>query len=349
MKKLFMCIIGIFTFCNIGYTHKLTEVIQNVLPAVVYIEIEYFIMVDHIDAATGKVTKIKKGIRSSTGSGFMISSDTVVTNYHVISFAIKNNTKIEISFKNNDINYIAKILGYDKIADIALLKIKGNHPFVKIVNSYSFRAGDPIFSISHFYGIGWSTTQGIISSDDHEDNRFPYIKHLQIQLLLGTGSSGGPVFNEYGDVIAINHNIISMFLPKPDLPKDLPMLSPVGFAIRADTLQTTIERIKKEIIVTRADLGAILINFSVGNEFHEKYAPNNFLNGVFVLDIDTKNKTTLKPLDLIISVDKHAYTDPEKLLNYIDEKYNPEDIINMQVYRDKKIINIAVTLVTAER
>lgn len=343
MKKLFMCLISIFAFCNVGHTHKLADVMQNVLPSIVYIETEYFVVVDRADMITGEVTKVKAPTRSSTGSGFMIDSNVVVTNHHVIAFAIKNNTKIEIIFKNDDTRYIAKILGYDKIADVALLEIKGSHPFVEIVNSHSLRMGDPVFTISHFYGIGWSGTQGIISSRNREDIRFPYIKQLQVQLLQGTGSSGSPVFDEHGHVVAISRKIIAML----DSPKHSSMLSEVGYAVHADTLRDAIERIKKEIIVSRVDLGAVLIDFSMNGEFHQAYAPSNLFTGVIILEIDTKNKTELKELDVIVGVDEHAYTDPGKLLTYLDQKYNPGDVINMQVYRDKNIINIAVTLLTA--
>lgn len=347
MKKLFICLIGVFTFCNIGHTHELADVMQNVLPAVVYITTDRFTMVDHIDATTKKVTKVKMPTRSSQGSGFMISSNIVITNYHVIAFAVENNTKIEITFRNYA-RYTPKILGYDKIVDIALLEIKGNHPFIKIENDHPLRMGDLIFTISHFYGIGWSGTQGIISSENREHGRFPYIKHLQVQLLQGTGSSGGPLFDKHGHVIGINHSIIPMSKSELNLPKTALMLSEVGYAVHGDILKDVIDRILEEIIVVRVDLGVTLVDFSMNGQFHRAFAPNSFFTGVIILDTDTDSKTTLKELDVILSVDKHTYTDPGKLLNYLDKTYNPGDVINMQVYRNKKIINIAVTLETAE-
>lgn len=342
MKKLFICLVGIFTFCNIGNTHELSEVMSKVLPAVTYIQIKQNTVISRIDNKTGEVTKVNVPTRPIIGSGFMIESNIVITNYHVISSAVKNNSSVEVLFQNDTTRYKATIIGYDKIADIALLKIQGEHPFVEIVDHKNLRMGDPVFSISHFYGIGWSGTQGIISSTNRQDVRYPYIKNLQLQLLQGTGSSGGPVFDMHGHVIGVNRAILSMF---PINRKSNPsILSSVAYPIRAGTVLDSIARIKKDMVVARVDLGVQLIGFGIDSDFHKNYSDDNFFTGVFVLSVDKDSLTLLKEVDVIVSIDRRFYSDAGKLLEWLDDKYDPGDTINMQVYRDDKIINITVTL-----
>lgn len=344
MKKILVCFLYFFFFSNNGHTHDLTEVMNNVLPSIAYIRVERFQTLDKINKVTREVTKVDIPQVPIVGTGFIIDGNNVVTNYHVIAYAIQNNTKVHITFIDNNKQYEAKILGYDKVADVALLEIDGEHPSVIISMCNNLRMGDEVFSISNFYGVGWSGTQGSISSNQRNDFRYPYIKNLQLQLLTGSGSSGGPVFNEDGKVIALNRSIVSMF-PSSMMKggRSTSMLSMVAFAIRGDTVIDTINRIREDLIVHRIDLGARLIPFGADSMYHTN-EDGDFFTGVIVLDLDPGVTTNLKTSDLIIAMEGRTFTDPGELLLWLDENYEEGDVINMAVYRDERIINIAVTL-----
>lgn len=347
-------IVGLFALLivNTSSAHNLAETMNEVLPSVAYIRVESFTVRDKINPITKLIETVQIPSTPIVGTGFIIDGNTVVTNYHVISFAVKHNTSIHITFEGNNQRYKAKILGYDKIADIALLEIPGKHPSVKILDCADLRMGDAVFSISHFFGIGWSGTQGTVSSNNRRDVRYPYINNLQLQLLQGSGSSGGPVFNENGHVIALNRSIVSMF-PRSVIPvgRSKAMLSMVGYPIRGDTMIKSIAAIRKDIIVTYLDLGASLIDFGKDSPFHLNYASGDvdYPTGIMVFNIDTGVTTTLKPTDIIISIGKKKFTDPIKLFNWLNRqtKYKDGDTINVQVYRDTEIINIAVPITTA--
>lgn len=343
MKKIFVCFLYLVFFSNNGHTHDLTDVMNSVLPSIAYIRVERFQTFDKINAVTKEVTKVDVPQVPIVGTGFVIDSNNVVTNYHVIAFAIKNNTKVHISFIENNKQYEAKILGYDKIADVALLEIEGEHQSVVISSRTDLRMGDEVFSISNFYGIGWSGTQGSISSNQRNDTRYPYIKNLQLQLLTGSGSSGGPVFNEHGEVIALNRTIVSMFPIQIIMGRSPSMLSMVAFAIRGDTVMDSINRIREDLIVRRIDLGVSLIPFGAESTYHTN-EDENFFTGVIVLSLDQNVNTTLKISDLIIAIGGRTFTDPGKLLLWLDENHEEGDVINMEVYRDEELINIDVTL-----
>ena len=342
MKKILVCFLYLVFSSNNGHTHDLAEVMNSVLPSIAYIRVERFQTYDQINEVTREVTKVDVPQSPIVGTGFVIDGNNVVTNYHVIASAIQNNTKVHITFIDNNKQYEAKILGYDKVADVALLEIEGDHQSVVISSPSNLRMGDEVFSISNFYGIGWSGTQGSISSNQRRDSRFPYIKNLQLQLLTGSGSSGGPVFNETGEVIALNRSIVSM-LPIQVMGRNPSMLSMVAFAVRGDTVIDSIKRIREDLIVHRIDLGISLISFGADSTYHIN-EDEDFFTGIIVLSIDRGTTTTLKESDLIIAIRGRTFTDPGELLSWLDENFEEGEVINMEVYRDEQIINIAVTL-----
>jgi S1-C subfamily serine protease len=324
---------------------------NDVLPAVAYMRIEQFVVREKVDPITRLTTTVRIPTTPIVGTGFVIDGNNIVTNYHVIAFAIKHNTEIYVTFENSNQRYLGKVLGYDKIADVALVQIPGDHPSVEISTHDDFRMGDPVFSISHFYGIGWSGTQGTISSELRRDVRYPYISNLQLQLLQGSGSSGGPVFNERGKVVALNRSIVSMF-PRSTVPtRSGSMLSMVGYPVRGDTLLTAIAAIRKDIIVVHLDLGVTLTNFGSDSMFHLNYASgqDDYPIGMMVMTIDKGMTTTLHASDIIISIEGKKFSDPVDMFNWLSSqtKFRQGDTVNVQVYRDTEVINIAVPLTIA--
>jgi len=347
MKRLFIGLIALLSI-SAGNAHDLADKMNEVLPSVAYIRVEQFVVRDTLDP----VTKLTSSTRISTtpviGTGFIIDDNNVVTNYHVIAFSVKHNTEIYVTFEGNNQRFPATIIGYDKIADVALLTIPGKHQSVEILDSTDMRMGDPVFSISHFYGIGWSGTQGTISSTRRRDRRYPYINNLQLQLLQGSGSSGGPVFNENGKVIALNRSIVSMFPRSIMQTGRTSMLSMVGYPVSGDTLINAIDAIREDIIVVYLDLGVSLMEFGEDSMFHLNYASgdDDYPIGTMVMSVDKDVTTTLESSDIIISIEGKKFSDPAKLFNWLNTqtKFKIGDIVNVQVYRDTEIINIAVPI-----
>jgi len=341
----------IVLWLNVGNTHEpeLAEIMSNVLPSVAYIQVEQFAIRDKVDEVTKEVTQVRVAGTPIVGTGFVIDGSTVVTNYHVISFAITNNTDIYVSFRESNRRYQAKILGYDKVADVALLGLSETFPSVKISKNTNLRMGDAVFSISHFYGIGWSGTQGTVSSNRRNDTRYPYVNNLQLQLLQGSGSSGGPVFNYMGEVVGLNRSIVSMY-PRSafEMSRGSSMLSMVGYPVRADTLLTAIEAIRRDIIVVHLDLGVTLIDFGSSSQYHLNYASGDpdFPVGTMVLGIDKGNMSTLMLSDIIISIDGEEFSSALELFEWLNSqrKFKAGDYINVQLYRNAEIINTTVKI-----
>ncbi len=140
------------------------------------------------------------------GSGFIVSADGVIlTNAHVVDDADEVTVKLidKREFK-------AKVIGLDKLSDVAVLKIKASDlPIVKIGNLQETRVGDWVIAIGSPYGFENSVTAGIISAKSRSLPDDGYVPFLQTDVAVNPGNSGGPLFNLNGEVIGINSQIFS--------------------------------------------------------------------------------------------------------------------------------------------
>ena len=131
------------------------------------------------------------------GSGFFVSSEYFITNYHVIKNIISGYIKVNQS----DIKYnLLEIIKIDAIHDLAILKINGTHCCKIYLSSTDVDIGQKIFAIGSPRGLEASITEGIVSAIRIIG---PNDKLIQISAAIAHGSSGGPIFDENGKVIAI--------------------------------------------------------------------------------------------------------------------------------------------------
>jgi len=105
----------------------------------------------------------------------------------------------------------AKVVGYSKAADIALLHIarpvEADPPPLQIVKHIS--VGEVVYSIGHPYGYDYTVTQGIISHVSRTNDTGD-ISYIQYDAATNHGNSGGPLFNTDGQIIGIATAIISL-------------------------------------------------------------------------------------------------------------------------------------------
>ncbi len=144
---------------------------------------------------------------TAVGSGFVIDADgLVVTNNHVIEDA----DEIEVVFDDGT-RVPAKLRGTDGKTDLALLELEGEgpYPFVKFGDSEKARVGDWVVAIGNPFGLGGTTTKGIISARGRDIRSGPLDDFIQIDAPINRGNSGGPLFNMRGEVIGINSAIFS--------------------------------------------------------------------------------------------------------------------------------------------
>jgi S1-C subfamily serine protease len=139
-----------------------------------------------------------------SGTGFMFGSkDYVITNWHVIRGA-KN---IKVKFLNGEkIN--AEVILKDSKNDIAFLKLDRSPKLpassLKVGDSSNVRMGDKVFTIGYpahwVMGKNPKYTEGVVNAlSGIKDD--PTV--FQISAQIQPGNSGGPIFDQSGNIIGI--------------------------------------------------------------------------------------------------------------------------------------------------
>jgi serine protease Do len=141
------------------------------------------------------------------GSGFFIDDKGhVVTNHHVV----KGADEIQITLHDGT-ELKATVVGHDEKTDLAVLKVEHDKPLphVSFGNSDSARVGDWVVAMGSPFGLGGTVTAGIISARGRDIRSGPFDDFLQIDAPINRGNSGGPLFDQAGQVIGVNTAIFS--------------------------------------------------------------------------------------------------------------------------------------------
>lgn len=176
------------------------------------------------------------------GTGFIISSDGYIcTNHHVIA-----NMDL-VTVKINDKEYKAKVIGSDKLIDIALLKIKGKGKFkpVHFGDSDQVKIGDIVLALGNPFGLDRTFTSGIVSATGRRGVDQIGNSHIQTDAAINRGNSGGPLINIDGEVIGVNRAIFSGSGGSIG----------IGFSIPMNIVKSTLTDLKKYGKVKRGYIG----------------------------------------------------------------------------------------------
>jgi len=190
------------------------------------------------------------------GSGFLISPDgLILTNAHVVDGAQ------EVTVKLTDRReFKARVLGSDAQSDIAVIRIDAkNLPTVKLGDASAVRVGEPVLAIGSPYGFENTATAGIVSAKSRSLPDDTYVPFIQTDVAVNPGNSGGPLFNQRGEVIGINSQIYS----QTGGYQGLSFAIPINVATKVE--QQLVEHGK----VTRGRLGIAVqeVNQALANSF----------------------------------------------------------------------------------
>jgi Do/DeqQ family serine protease len=147
-------------------------------------------------------------VQSSLGSGVVVEENgIVVTNNHVIA----NADELKIALADGR-EFGCKILLKDERSDLAVLKISADEKFpsLKLADSDAIEVGDLVLAIGDPFGVGQTTTSGIISALARNQvgvSDFGFF--IQTDAAINPGNSGGALLNMAGEVIGINSAIFS--------------------------------------------------------------------------------------------------------------------------------------------
>ena len=141
---------------------------------------------------------------ASVGTGVIFSQDGyLITNYHVVEGGQECTVALD-----SGRSYEAKYVAGDADSDLAVLKVEGQDlPAAVFGDSDLLTVGDKVYAIGNPLGVELrgTLTDGIVSAIDRDvEVEGHTMTLLQTNAALNSGNSGGPLINEYGQVVGIN-------------------------------------------------------------------------------------------------------------------------------------------------
>lgn len=283
-------------------------------------------------------------VSQAAGTGFILSSDGyIATNKHVVA----NATKIGVILDDGSTYEDVELIGTDPINDFAIVKIKDvkNLTPIKIGDSKTTNIGQQVVAIGNALGTYQnSVTSGIISgkgrsltaSDSSRTTYETLSDMIQTDAAINGGNSGGPLVNAAGEVIGINTAYASQG-------------NNVGFAIPINSVKGIMAGVLKDGKFERAVLG---VRYQTITPLITKEKKLDVTAGAYVKGSNNASavikgsagdKAGIKDGDIITAVNGTKIGTAGSLGSLIGE-YAVGDTVKLEVYRDKKYIQLDVKL-----
>lgn len=185
-------------------------------------------LVSDVRGSVVKVIAYRDNGVMGLGTGYAVSENGhIATAAHVVVGNVL--TEVELP---SGATYVATVLTYDVIGDVALLRIDAGLNPVKFGNSDKVNIGEPAFAIGHPLGLYYSVSSGVVSSKYRYINLGFTGDFLQLDLATNPGNSGCPVFNYRGELIGM----ISFSIVSPRGP------SGFGMAVPSNRIKAVVDR-----------------------------------------------------------------------------------------------------------
>jgi len=272
----------------------------------------------------------------ASGSGIILTEDGyIVTNYHVVSYAVAYKNAIITVVLNDDSEYNAKYIGGDEINDLAIIKITAkNLPYATLGSSDKSKVGDFVIAIGNPLGayLSGSVTFGIISGVNRKiEAENVAEKLIQTDAAINPGNSGGALLNLNGEVIGINTVKISKS-----------NVEGIGFAIPIDYAKPLIDSIiKYGYVKDRPTLG--VSGTDITSSMARIY---NIPRGLYIEKIEVDSgaaKAGIKTNDIITKIDGKTVYALNDIANLI-KSHKVGDKVTVTIWRNGEYLELPVVL-----
>ena len=269
----------------------------------------------------------QKRMESSLGSAVLMSPEGyLLTNNHVVL----NADQIVVALKDGR-ETLARVIGSDPETDLAVLKIDlKNLPAITIGRSDTLRIGDIALAIGNPFGVGQTTTMGIISATGRNQLGLNnYEDFIQTDAAINPGNSGGALVDANGNLTGINTAIFSKSGGSQG----------IGFAIPINLAMEVMKSIIEHGQVIRGWLGIEVqpLTQELAESFGLSGRPGIVVAGIF--RDGPAQKAGLQLGDVILSIDGEPASDGRRSMNQV-ARIKPSDKITIQVMRNGKELKL---------
>ncbi|HEX5864866.1 MAG TPA: DegQ family serine endoprotease [Casimicrobiaceae bacterium] len=271
-----------------------------------------------------------RGPMRGVGSGFIVSADGIVlTNAHVVDGADEVTVKLTDKREFN-----AKVLGADKMTDIAVLKIDARDlPYVRIGDPRATKVGEWVVAIGQPFGLENTVTSGIVSAKSRSLPGDSYVPFIQTDAAVNPGNSGGPLFNLRGEVIGVNSQIFSRSGGFQGL----------AFAVPIDVAMHVKDEIQHTGKVTHGRLGVAIqeVNQALAQNFGLKSS-----TGALVASVEKGSagaNAGLEPGDVILKLDGKEISSSSDLPPMVSS-LKPGSKVTLDIWRNGSPKQLTATI-----
>ena len=269
----------------------------------------------------------QKRMESSLGSAVLMSPEGyLLTNNHVVL----NADQIVVALKDGR-ETLARVIGSDPETDLAVLKIDlKNLPAITIGRSDSLRIGDIALAIGNPFGVGQTTTMGIISATGRNQLGLNnYEDFIQTDAAINPGNSGGALVDANGNLTGINTAIFTKSGGSQG----------IGFAIPINLAMEVMKSIIEHGQVIRGWLGIEVqpLTPDLAESFGLSGRPGIVVAGI--CRDGPAQKAGLQLGDVILSIDGAPASDGRRSMNQV-ARIKPSEKISIQVMRNGKELKL---------
>ncbi|ALM85549.1 S1C family serine protease [Bordetella sp. N] len=269
---------------------------------------------------------------TSLGSGVIVRAGYVLTNYHVVEAA----DAIEVALADGR-ETAAQVVGADPDTDLAVLKLPaqfGETPVATLGTDIGLKVGDVVLAIGNPFGVGQTTTQGIISALGR--NRLglnSYENFIQTDAAINPGNSGGALIDAAGNVVGINTAIYSQSGGSLG----------IGFAVPIEMARAVMDEIIRTGQVKRGWLGVEPQDLTPDLAKAFRLASNSGVIIAGVMRDGPAGRGGLKVGDIVRSLDGNDVQNTASMLAMV-ALLPPGQEVTVTVLRNGRLMNLKVKI-----
>jgi serine protease DegQ len=256
-------------------------------------------------------------------SGVLISADgTVVTNNHVVM-----DTRRIIVKLADQRRFEGVVLGADREADLAVIKIRGkNLPHAVLGDSSKLRKGEWVVALGNPLGLGSTATVGVVSASRRgplpvEGRLLQSV--IQTDAAINQGNSGGALVNLDGELVGINTAILSTSFSGGSIG--------IGFAIPVNDAWPIVRQLIRTGRVVRPWIG-IQYASAAGDDEWQSLRPRRGVIVSKILEDSPAAGSGLAPGDVICRLGATPVAETADVHAFISH-HSPGDVIEVSVLR----------------
>ena len=141
----------------------------------------------------------------AAGSGFVVGPNLVTTNAHVVDGAFPDEIRVQFGTETGSPRKINSVLYFDRVRDLCLIEVETGVPPLTLRGDYSLHPGDRVALVGNpavkggmllRNAVNHGKLVSVVRMEGHQD-------YYQIDAVVDSGWSGGPVLDDEGRVIGV--------------------------------------------------------------------------------------------------------------------------------------------------